>query len=1113
MSSSNDHHFQSFRPRYPEGSPSSTSQPTTIPTHVNKAGGHVVFFSDIELVFNGVKRIMRGGQLVPFLRDENFNRIEPLQIAYHPGVELDAVIEDAGPRTVSDSNTPLSTPLSIPPSIPIVSISEPVQDLPTDAADQSKTEKSDLLINTAVPYKELHRFSIMDENDNEKSLIYQPSTLKSEVFQSAQYKQLYNKCLQDILSGQAVQLESLKDTLNRHFRSILAELERSKALQYKQLEMQEKMHQAQLETLDRLAIIHNRIQAVSNQTYELHEYPVPRLFIVLPKAARRRDAGTGLLPEQFRLYYLCECGSHTMAKDSTIPHEVHLAKHEGYDLERPVEFFEQFGTYVLTVLQMIKYGNTSAGMSIPPLTQSKLVDESQRMFDFTAGEIGALVDEAITFISNQPGTVKSDVDTMDTTGQQLGFDADDLMGDLRQLQSFLKVKNNGSVYGDLYRLVTFEGHVKWTCFDHFRETSRQSAMIQLRNVVESNSGTYVEEKGSIEIAVGSKTLAKEFYDALAKALGIQELAITLKWDVTMDDLRKLSDAVTQANVVDLALDGSHFKGPVRDLMNRGRRYDPIVQLMSNGRIQSLELKNFSDFFIRVSKASLAMAPRLRVLSIDTALPLKDKAPKALLTKILEKSPFLTELTIRSRNIGAAFEDFTSKGVLPNLKSITVLGLNASIAVGLSNGQVETIDAEFASRDISEHREFLRMGRLTRLKTILGDSELAATQLADVIRWNPKLSEVQIGCPYEMFLAAIELITSTRNSVLKKDGTCALRKLLLHDITYPQQNPRNQDTYDMRLDYSDNATLFDLTSDIGMHIRALSRRTEFVTGIFRDYGWSIETLDASEAFNDELASLLDSSTKEEGSKLICLILNPAGLSATGLACMDSVMSRSMNLRRYHWSFEEMDTARPLSKSHERLLDALGHYGRRVNELTMNDLSADLRVLQLADKLPIRYQLPHMDTIRLVCSGETMVPRVFAQWCAATMSSSAGVSPPDPETRTQNIVLNREAEMRSIRTISLEGAQFEQDDWEMIIKAIDLSTLETFSVPRTNFALRQLELLIESMPDGGTTPAPLKILNVEDSKLAKCHDINALRDLYAQLDRKAPSARVDGARRVQ
>ncbi|KAF9994408.1 hypothetical protein BGZ65_009969, partial [Modicella reniformis] len=101
------------------------------------------------------------------------------------------------------------------------------------------------------------------------------------------------------------------------------------------LRNQEEMRQMQQRALDRLAIIQIRVQAILIQNYELHEYPIPRLFIVLPIAVGLCDKFKSLFSEQFRLYFLCECGAYTMSNDSKTPHEIHLAKHEGYDLEQP----------------------------------------------------------------------------------------------------------------------------------------------------------------------------------------------------------------------------------------------------------------------------------------------------------------------------------------------------------------------------------------------------------------------------------------------------------------------------------------------------------------------------------------------------------------------------------------------------------------------------------------------------------------------------------------------------------------------------------------------------------------------------------------------------------
>ncbi|KAF9922732.1 hypothetical protein BGZ65_009370, partial [Modicella reniformis] len=50
----------------------------------------------------------------------------------------------------------------------------------------------------------------------------------------------------------------------------------------------------QQQTLNHQVILENHIQAVMTQNYELHEYPIPRLSIVLPKPKRRRDKVTSL---------------------------------------------------------------------------------------------------------------------------------------------------------------------------------------------------------------------------------------------------------------------------------------------------------------------------------------------------------------------------------------------------------------------------------------------------------------------------------------------------------------------------------------------------------------------------------------------------------------------------------------------------------------------------------------------------------------------------------------------------------------------------------------------------------------------------------------------------
>ncbi|KAF9146675.1 hypothetical protein BGX30_011867 [Mortierella sp. GBA39] len=106
----------------------------------------------------------------------------------------------------------------------------------------------------------------------------------------------------------------------------------------------------------------------SQITYELHEYPISRLFIVSPKeedSTVSEKLGRGfrnVFVKQFRFYFLCECGEHTKSADignksspinnsnsatnigssrdsggAKLKHEVHIARREGYDIDHPTE--------------------------------------------------------------------------------------------------------------------------------------------------------------------------------------------------------------------------------------------------------------------------------------------------------------------------------------------------------------------------------------------------------------------------------------------------------------------------------------------------------------------------------------------------------------------------------------------------------------------------------------------------------------------------------------------------------------------------------------------------------------------------------------------------------
>ena len=86
------------------------------------------------------------------------------------------------------------------------------------------------------------------------------------------------------------------------------------------MEIQQTVIDMQKQALDRLVAVQGKVQAILIQNYELHEYPILRLFIVLPKDSSRWDP-VNLFQNKFRLYFLCECGEHTKSgQNSNTPH-------------------------------------------------------------------------------------------------------------------------------------------------------------------------------------------------------------------------------------------------------------------------------------------------------------------------------------------------------------------------------------------------------------------------------------------------------------------------------------------------------------------------------------------------------------------------------------------------------------------------------------------------------------------------------------------------------------------------------------------------------------------------------------------------------------------------
>ncbi|CAO3564082.1 unnamed protein product [Mortierella alpina] len=405
-----------------------------------------------------------------------------------------------------------------------------------------------------------------------------------------------------------------------------ARQERMNQLQQQTLEQQEEMKQLaqghheeikqlQIQALGQLAVLQSRVQAVLTQTYELHEYPIPRLFIVLPQYPSGWDV---LQPftEKYRLYFLCECGEHTKNPDSNsnIPHTIHLAKHEGYEISRPNEFFEQYGPYILTILKMLKFGISVASVAVPAvahLMNTDALDHAAKGLEQLKNCIEPGMNEVISKMekdsTNEGEAIEDFASQMESKEALEG-------ADLRKLETFLKDKDENKVLGNLYRTVTDEGHVKWVCIDHYRENYKQTAAEAFRRAVDSLEGTFDENNGLVRVKLRSRVLANQFYMALRNARSVHELDIVFDWACTGTDIQALEDALRRSVVAVLRVDLRQFRPSLTSkLTSIPVRYEALYRIMDPPNMKSIHIVLPEDL-IEPSNFTPKRPPHLREIS-------------------------------------------------------------------------------------------------------------------------------------------------------------------------------------------------------------------------------------------------------------------------------------------------------------------------------------------------------------------------------------------------------------------------------------------------------------------------------------------------------------------
>ncbi|KAF9979846.1 hypothetical protein BGZ75_009160 [Mortierella antarctica] len=557
----------------------------------------------------------------------------------------------------------------------------PREDSPTDAPAEDKVLHALDVVRPTNPT--LYQYAVArtsrnaHEFENEQPIaslrapeVQEPSRASSNLYEA------FDRAIK-VSHEELTRADVRQEMSNRPFRELMATTTNNTASQEAKnakLEatepQQEQPHRNQKE-MKQMALLLSYVQAVLTQTCELYEYPTPRLFIVLPQDPARWNS-VHVFANKFQLYFLCECGEHTKPTYSrtNIPHHIHLPQHQGYEIARPSEFFQHYGSYVLAILKMLKYGVTVAGVAMPALPQ--LV--GPEVFGQTVPGLRVLQNTIVPGVDQIIAWMDKDEDIGGVTSQLDNTEASGV--DLRKLESFLLGIDGSKVLGNLYRTATDKGHAKWVCRDHYREYYNQTAVATFRQAVNSVGGSFDENKGLVKVSLKSRGLAEHFYSALRETRFVHELDICLEMNSARSDLEALENVLKKSTISTLRLDLQHSRPSFSNMLSSTQaRYDVLLRIMEHSNMRVIHIV-FSSGFLKTSHFSSRKPSHLHKLSfgmVSDALGAKDIR---ILSEMLRTTSTLTTLDLRNSMVGFNGAQALAEALKAN-STLTMLSLESN----------------------------------------------------------------------------------------------------------------------------------------------------------------------------------------------------------------------------------------------------------------------------------------------------------------------------------------------------------------------------------------------------------------------------------------------------
>lgn len=591
------------------------------------------------------------------------------------------------------------------------------------------------------------------------------------------------------------------------------------------------------------------------------DYATSKLFIVLPAdLSSWKDSEPST--HHFRLYFLCENRKDEVTP-KTMPQQVHLSNHPGYNLLRPQEFFEEYGDYLLRVLRMVKNGYTIGFYEIPPMDPSKILwkcDPNITGSHLSKDTIASLVDKTIGYLQElsplewimEPGLTRSQSAV---------------------IKEFLDVQEGENTEGNLHRYIDSDQRVSWRCHPHKQQYFDQKKLEALKIFINEHGGHVDMQQTMLRVVLQSSTVADQFTTLVRGTQQIFNLNLKLNWKAQRSSLRDLCIDLARSKAVVLDVDGvtleSHPQGYVHYALNLFA--DKVIP---DSGLQLITLVNYP----RSQEQCLHLGKFSLQTKISTSLPSRSWVE---LKNDLENFNNLVSLARTTPDCDRAAKTLQSvleKHGYPKATVVTVYESGWKTVFNPEEGGVVEVYSQDAACPMGVHSS----GSLRKLTVDLSELEFDQ-DFFHIVQSNASLQELNVSYRGHNVLYYIESIVRMWHESLSPFRLTLIDRM---------EDTRGRVVAQMNIRGCGSDRSGDSTLEVDRVDSTSSSTQKDEPNAPTDIQFSHWDCDhISSKLSDYSASIIDSATEQHPSALNSLSLDTSQLSHEGLVSAGKVLSQS------------------------------------------------------------------------------------------------------------------------------------------------------------------------------------------------------------------------------